>query len=90
MVTVMLMVTTNILLDCSIAWLTDVPLAALLTVVHCDKLSLRFPLPWWHPGAERGSTTKNNKRLKATMGSRPKASGHADKIGLNHGGRREL
>ena len=34
------MVTTNILLDCSIAWLTDVPLAALLTVVHRHKVAL--------------------------------------------------
>ena len=62
----LLMVTTDILLDCSIALLNDVPLTALLTDVHCDKLALHFSLPWWHPSVKRRSNTKEGK------GSKPK------------------
>ena len=65
----MLMVTTNILLDCSIALLNDVPLTALLTDVHCDTLALRFSLPWWNPGVKRRPNTKTKQRLKAQTGS---------------------
>ena len=64
----LLMVTTNILLDCSIALLNDVPLTALLTDVHCDKLALHFSLPWWHPSVKRRSNTK--KRQKAQIPNR--------------------
>ena len=38
----LLMVTTNILLDCSIALLNDVPPTALLTDVHCGNLAFHF------------------------------------------------
>ena len=61
----LLMVTTNILLDCSIALLNDVPLTALLTDVHCDKLALHFSLPWWHPSVKRRSNTQKRQRHTA-------------------------
>ena len=63
------MVTTDILLDCSLALLNDVLLTALLTDVHCDKLALHFPLPWWRPGVKRRSNIKNRQRLKAQISS---------------------
>ena len=65
----LLMVTTDILLDCSLALLNDVLLTALLTDVHCDKLALHFPLPWWRPGVKRRSNIKNRQRLKAQISS---------------------
>ena len=62
------MVTTDIL-DSSIALLNDVPPSALLTDVHCDKLALHFPLPWWRPGVKRRANIKNRQRLKAQISS---------------------